>query len=57
MGFKMIMSVAPQKQIEIINQGMILKIYLIYKPLNHVLFLIARILGYNCMNLIALYYE
>lgn len=57
MGFKMIMSVAPQKQIEIFNQGMILKIYLIYKPLNHVLFLIARILGYNRMNLIALYYE
>lgn len=27
MGFKMIMSVAPQKQIEILNQGMILKIY------------------------------
>lgn len=38
MGFKMIMSVAPQKQIEILNQGMIFKIYLIYKPLNHVLF-------------------
>lgn len=57
MGFKMIMSVAPQKQIEILNQGMILKIYLIYKPLIHVLFLIARILGYNRMNLIALYYE
>ena len=57
MEFKMIMSVAPQKQIEILNQGMILKIYLIYMLLNHVLFLIARILGYNCMNLIALYYE
>ena len=51
------MSVAPLKPIEILNQGMILNIYLIYMLLYHVLFLIARILGYNCMNLIALYYE
>ena len=32
------MSVAPLKQIEILNQGMIFLIYLIYKPLSHVLF-------------------
>lgn len=51
------MSVAPLKPIEILNQGMILKIYLIYLLQYHVLFLIARILEYNCMNLIAFYYE
>lgn len=32
------MSVAPLKQIEILNQGMNFKIYLIYNPLSHVLF-------------------